>query len=231
MAGSYVGKSSGSAIKGHDPFALFTFPFQGLDGETGDPIGLFSRKAFKDYQAIFNQPVDSARLVNNGSALPRVFGSLNNIFSWKDLTMIISLQYRFRYSVLKSVINYSQMYSANWSHPDFSQRWQQPGDEKKTDIPSMPYPADGSRDQFYSLTDINVFKGDNIRLQQIRLEYNLSLRRVTRNTVKKALLYTSAENLGFVWRANSEKLDPDVQYGRNAYPMPIRLGGGVKLDF
>ncbi|WP_341841053.1 SusC/RagA family TonB-linked outer membrane protein [Chitinophaga caseinilytica] len=219
------------AAKGRDPFALYSFPFVGLDGETGDPIGLLNGKPSNDYYAILNQHADSARLIDRGSFLPRVFGSLNNIFTWKSITLIVGLQYRFRYSNLRKSISYSGLFSANAAHPDFTKRWQQPGDERHTTVPSMVYPANPDRDNFYALSDANVFKADNIRLQQIRLEYSVPLQRLTRNTIKNASVYASGENLGFVWRANREKLDPDVQFGNNAYPTPVRIGGGIKVDF
>ncbi len=41
-------------------------------------------------------------------------------------------------------------------HPDYEKRWQHPGDEKLTQVPTMIYPADPSRDAVYSLTNILV---------------------------------------------------------------------------
>ncbi len=232
IASRVAGQTSGRfPVKGRDPFALYSLPFQGLDAESGAPIGLLNGKPSRDYAAILNQHADSAQLVNHGSSLPRIFGSITNIFSWKGISLIVALQYRFRYSILRNTINYSQLYASNTTHPDFARRWQQPGDEQKTTIPSMPYPANNARDAFYAITNANVFKGDNIRLQQIRMEYNISLAKLTRQTIKRATFYASGENLGLVWRADKLNSDPDVQYGNNAYPMPARIGGGVKVDF
>jgi hypothetical protein len=115
---------------------------------------------------------------------------------------------------------------------DFSKRWQQPGDEAYTNVPSMIYPLSNSRrDDFYAGSEVNVLKGDNIRLQYIRLSWELSNNQNKRLPYRNLTLYANAENLGILWRANKEGLDPDYGRGNAAYPPPKRFAIGIKADF
>jgi hypothetical protein len=81
-----------------------------------------------------------------------------------------------RYGIAYDALAY---YRANQSD-DYARRWQKPGDEQRTNVPSFTYPTDSSRDQFYNQSSVNVEKGDNIRLQDARLAYDLGARQAER---------------------------------------------------
>jgi len=104
-------------------------------------------------------------------------------------------------------------------------RWQKPGDELKTIVPSAVYPANYARDNFYLNSEVLVEPGDHIRLQDIRVDYSFNLLKG-----KKELpvdLYLYANNIGIIWRKNKRNLDPE------SLLLPIRrtLSLGFKTNF
>jgi hypothetical protein len=94
-------------------------------------------------------------------------------------------------------------------HGDFSQRWQQPGDEQVTTVPSLPSTRDSFRDNFYSFSSVLVEKGDHIRLQDVRLAYTVPS--LGRSGFGSLELYTYANNLGILWKASEDPRDPDFR--------------------
>ncbi|HTD94924.1 MAG TPA: hypothetical protein VK644_13960, partial [Chitinophagaceae bacterium] len=114
-------------------------------------------------------------------------------------------------------------------HKDFEQRWQKPGDENATNVPSFIYGGNGARDVFYNMSEILVRKGDHIRLQFVDLSYTLPFNGKMRRLVDRLTLYTNASNLGIIWRANKDGIDP--QYGDMALPAVKTIAFGVRANF
>jgi TonB-dependent starch-binding outer membrane protein SusC len=218
--------------KGISPYALFSFPFGGLDPTTGDPQGYLGKSISKDYLAISNQLYDTTNLVYHGSTIPTFFGNFNNTFSFKGISLNVSISYRFGYYFRKSTISYYALYNNSRTHADFSKRWQNPGDETLTTVPSMIYPLSNERrDNFYATSSKNVLKGDNIRLQYIRLGYDLGKSLARNLGIQEIQLYGVVDNIGLIWRANKERLDPDYDSGNSPFLPPKRITVGVKFDF
>lgn len=117
-------------------------------------------------------------------------------------------------------------------HIDYVKRWQQPGDEKTTTVPSMVYPLSNERrDDFYAYSSANVLKGDNIRIGYIQLNYDLNKSLLQKLPVKNIQIYLNITNIGLLWRSNKEGLDPDYDTGNDAYLPPRRIATGVKIEF
>lgn len=110
---------------------------------------------------------------------------------------------------------------------DFENRWQQPGDENKTTVPSMVYPTDFYRDQFYQLSQATVEKGDVVRLQDVNLTYTFSPGKFLGKTLKNLQLYVYASNLPILWRANKLGIDPDYL----TLPPSVSVAFGIKAGF
>jgi hypothetical protein len=114
-------------------------------------------------------------------------------------------------------------------HPDYIRRWQHPGDEKHTNVPSMEaMPGNQSEDQFYQNSEVLVVKGDHIRLQDIQLSYDWGKQSHPRLPVQLIRFYLYANNLGILWKANHNGFDPDYVSG---IPTPRTLAFGVKIDY
>src|SRR5690606_14943196 len=103
--------------------------------------------------------------------LPTSFGSVYNTFSYRNLSLYINITYKYNYNFVRSSISYSELYNNGRGHSDFALRWHNPGDENRTTVPAMIYPAAATRDEFYSNSSVLVERGDHIRLQDISLSY------------------------------------------------------------
>lgn len=228
-------ESSGTSIlliKGRDPYGIYSLPFAGLDPDNGDPRGYLDGKISKDYLTLLQQSVDTADMIYHGSGLPRYYGFLNNTFSYKRFSLAVNILYEFDFYFKKSTLNYFSLYGSGITHPDFAKRWQKSGDENITTVPSMVYPLySPNRDQFYAGSSVNVLKGDNIRLQYIRLNYDVNKPVFGMKFIQNLQLSLVASELGFIWRANKEKLDPDFGNNLNLYPVPRSFALGVNLTF
>lgn len=198
-------------VEGYNPYVIVSFKWAGLDPETGDPQGYVDGKLSKDYRAISNNPLDQQ--VVSGSALPSRFGTFRNTLEWKQFSLAFNIIYKLGYYFRKPAISYSDLfYNSGSNYPDFSRRWKKPGDEEKTNVPSMIYPADYSRDYFYQRSSINVEKADHIRLTDMYAAYALKTR--ASRTIRSLQFYTYIRNLNILlWKANKSGIDPEILYG------------------
>lgn len=221
-------------LVGVSPYPIFSYAFAGLDPTNGNPLGYLGKTESTNYNAIFRQLYDTSNsgVIYNGSAIPTVFGFLNNTFSYKRISITANINYRLGYYFKKSTLSYYKLYYEGVTHPDYSKRWQQPGDEAFTNIPSRPYPlSNDRRDVFYANTSVNVLKGDNIRLQFIRLSYDMDKFNFRKIPFNHLQVYGLVENLGIIWRANKEGLDPDYDSGNTPFPPPKQFSFGLRADF
>ncbi|MGX5687403.1 SusC/RagA family TonB-linked outer membrane protein [Arcticibacter tournemirensis] len=202
-------------LEGYPYYSVFSFRYGGLTSG-GDPQGYLNGELSTDYSAITNS-VNRAELVFHGSATPTSFGSLRNTFTFKGLELSCLISYRLGYYFRRNSLNASTSYSDLYRYADYEKRWQQPGDELHTSVPSLVYPGNLLRGSLYTYSDFLVEKGDNIRLQDVRLSYTLAPRH--RKAFKSLTLFTYASNLGILWRANKQGLDPDVPTGIPAVRM------------
>jgi TonB-linked SusC/RagA family outer membrane protein len=226
-ATAYVGTGlSLNPIVGRDVYALYSYRWAGLDPANGDPRGYVNGAVSKDYNTILNAPVSS--LQYDGSAVPVYYGALRNTLTWKQFSLSANVQYKLGYVFRKTSINYTSLYSGWVGNSDYALRWQKPGDEKKTNVPSLDYPADANRDQFYTYSQATVGNADNIRLQDLRLSWQVDKKTRHGLPFKSLQVYAYASNLGILWRSNKWGIDPD--YGQGI-PAPRSLSLGFKADF
>jgi TonB-linked SusC/RagA family outer membrane protein len=201
-------------IVGKPLYSLAVYKWGGLDN-VGDPLGYLNGQLSKDYLSIFdavnNKGLNGGSVVYVGPANPTHFGSFINSVKWKGLSLSCNITYKFGYYFLKPSLNYSVLYGSGLGHSEFQDRWKQPGDELTTHVPSMAYtnyPQFSSRTSFYSSSEINVLKGDNIRLQYINCSYTID-KANKKFPFNQLQLYINIANLGIIWRANKENIDPD----------------------
>ncbi|SHG07023.1 SusC/RagA family TonB-linked outer membrane protein [Pedobacter caeni] len=207
-------------------YAIYSYKWAGLDPTNGNPLGyLHDGSVSSDYAKIIGQTTASD-LKFNGRARPLFFGAIRNNISWNNLSLSISINYRLRYYFRRRSVVYSDTYGLG-SHGDYYLRWQQPGDEQKSQVPSIPQIPNTNRDSFYGRSEILVDKGDHIRLQDVNLSYNLSRSEMTKLPVRNVQLYIYANNLGILWKATKSNIDPDYQLA----PLPRTISLGMKIDF
>lgn len=226
-ASYYIGAGATSIepILGKPLYAVYSYKWAGLDPQTGDPQGYDSQgKVSKDYPALLDAPVGDLQF--SGSAIPVYFGNFMNTISWKNLSLSANIVYKLDYYFRRPSIDYGGLFGGgSVGIADYDLRWQKPGDEKFTNVPSMIYPNDPNRDQFYTNSATLVDRGDHIRLQDITASYSInSLGRY----VKNIRLYLNISNLGIIWRANKQGIDPDYV---GSYPAPKRMSLGLNANF
>jgi TonB-linked SusC/RagA family outer membrane protein len=223
----YFNTSAVNPIVGRPLYSVYALQWMGLD-QNGNPQGALAGHTTEDYSSIFNSS-DLSNLLYKGPANPPVFGSLRNSFCWRQWQLSFNIMYKFGYYFRRSSINYYNLFVVgSKGHPDYERRWQSPGDEKSTNVPSMIFPADQFRDNFYGYSEPLIEKGDHIRLQDIQFGYDLSKKSIPKLPVQSIRLYLYANNIGILWKANHQGIDPDYVL---SIPNPRTLAMGIKLDF
>jgi len=186
-----------SPVIGQPVYNIISYKWIGLDPQTGDPMGYVNGQPSKDYATITSKtPISD--LVFSGSALPTYFGALSNTFSYKQFSLYVNITYRLGYYFRKSSINYNGLYnSGGLGNSDFAERWQKPGDELHTYVPSMPSIADAGslRDQFYLNSSALVGNAGNIRLQNVNLSYRFDTSKLRIIKLSDLQFYIYSNNL------------------------------------
>lgn len=203
-------------MEGYQLYPVFSYPSAGLNPENGNPRGYIGGKVSEDYINIFRGSLSD--LVYHGSALPRLYGFLRQDISWRGFALSANFTYKFNYYFQREGLNYSMLFANYKGHPDFNKRWQQPGDERNTRVPSMIYPVVSNRESFYQRSEDNVRKGDQIKLRDIRLSYSRPLKIGSSGKTMQVQLYGTMGNAALLWTANDERLDADYRNtppGRN----------------
>lgn len=227
----YLGADGTSGVviplAGKPVYGVYSFPWGGLDPDTGDPRGYINGKLSEDYSAL-NNPANITDLGYDGRARPLLFGGVNNSIAFKGFTLLVNINYKLCYYFRRHSINYSDLFNFWEGNKDFSERWQKPGDENFTDIPSMTYPANSAKDRFYRYSEVLVENGSYIRLQDVSLSYEFNKSKFSRLPVNRIQLYVYVNNLGILWRENKHNLDPDYPTG---IPSTKTAAVGVKINF
>jgi TonB-linked SusC/RagA family outer membrane protein len=230
LLGYYVVATGLNPLVGRPLYSLFSYRFSGLDPATGDPVGILDGHTSKDYAA-FGMSSDFNNMEYSGPVTPPYFGSFRNTVDYKGVSLSFNITYKFGHVFRRQTVDYSSIidYGYGFSHGDYAKRWQKPGDEAFTDVPSFVYPVPGARDQFYANSTATVERGDHIRLQDIRLSYDLPTHRWM-NSIRGAQVYLYADNVGILWRANNRGIDPDYALSYSI-PPARSIAAGLKIDF
>ncbi len=211
-------------VPGRPLYSIYSYAYRGLDKATGAPQGLLNGELSQDYASIFSQTTFD-QLVYHGPAQPKVFGSIRNSFSYGRWSLSANLSYRLGYFFRRNSISYDDLLQARGGHADYYQRWQQPGDEAFTSVPAQPAYGAQSYSLLYNYGESLVEKGDHLRWQDLSLNYHFP-----RLSGLSALeCYAYVNNLGVLWKASKQNLDPD--YPTSTY-RPLRsLALGIKANF
>lgn len=218
---SGFGISAGQVV-GKPATSVYSYEWAGLDPVTGDPQGFIDGQVSKDYNALL--AVNSEKLRYHGSSTPIYSGALRNSFTYKGFDLSVNITAKLGHYFRRNSINYSQLF-AGQGHSDYSDRWQKPGDELMTNVPSFQYPDDFQRSTFYERSAALVEKASHIRLQDIVFSYALNK---PNWQIKNIRIFTNISNLGLIWKANKVGLDPDNYVG---YPARRTVAFGLNTNF
>lgn len=218
-------------IVGQPLYSLYSYHWAGIDPATGGPMIYLADTINKSYTSANANNIKVTDLFYKGRYNPPIVGSMLNTFSWKGLELSINLTFKLNYYFRRNSINYYQLVNGGWqsAHKDYALRWQKPGDENFTSVPSFVYPVNGFRDDYYLNSDILLERGDHIRIQYVNLAYKLPISITSKLHLKDLQVYFYANNLGILWRANDKHIDPDYPYV--SYPSPKSYSFGIKSNF
>lgn len=235
LASSYVPTANSgvgiSGTVGMPVYAIFAYRWAGLDPQTGDPRGYLNGEVSTNYAAILNSDKGIEGLKYFGSAIPTVFGSLMNTFSYKGFSVDLGITYKLGYWFRRGSINYNELVNSGVGHSDYAIRWQNPGDENHTNIPSEILTSNATRDKFFAGSEVLVEKADHVRMQFITLNWQLSPDFLKNLAVKRIELYGSVNNVGLIWKANAANLDPDYSFGNESLKPVTTYSVGFRANF
>lgn len=230
QSADYLGAVSGNQpILGKTLYGIYAYKWAGLDHTAGNPQGYLNGEISEDYVGITTAPPSTLQFF--GSSVPVTFGTFTNTFSYKQFSLSARIKYEFGFFFHASSTNYGNLFNSSsigYALPttaDFAQRWQKPGDETHTNVPSMIYPDDAYRDLFYASSAALVAKGDNIRLQDLVASYTIGK---PGKYFKNMKIYLTAQNLGIIWKANKFAIDPDYGY---SIPQPKTISLGLNFNY
>lgn len=233
MSSSVSGSLSASIypMEGRPLFSVYSYPWAGLDPQSGDPMGYLNHNPSTDYNAIINAATPE-NIIYHGPTRPPHFGAIRNDFTWKNFSLSANISFRMGGYFRRPSIDFSWLLRGRIEHGDYANRWQQPGDETRTNIPSLPPLTNSTtvntrRHNFYMNSSALVEKGDNIRFQDLRLAYRLNKQTIKRLPVSGIEIYGYANNIGLIWKATKIDIDPDYRTS-----LPIKTYAiGCRVDF
>ncbi len=185
---------------GHSIYDYWLTEWYGVDPADGSALYRADPEVFdvtnSDFRYFGNDTVTiestDAKYHYAGSAIPDLYGSVINTFTYKAFELSIMLTYQIGGKVMdytyQSVMS-SGTYGASMS-TDLLDRWQNPGDI--TDVPRM----DVSRtSDFNSTSDRWLTDASYLALRSMNVSYNLPKNLLDNIGVSRARVYLSGENL------------------------------------
>lgn len=199
------GTTSLIPVENFPAYSIFAYRWAGLSAENGSPQGFLNGELSTDYSAI-RQESELDELKYMGTGVPRSFGGFTQDLRWRSFDVSLLLTWRLGHVLRRPGINYSSMVNGgSILHGEYYERWQHAGDENRTDVPGFIYPASSASDLFYQNAEINVEKGDVLRLQHVRFGYS-----PFPNGNWNGLKITAVvNNIGLLWKASDRTTDPD----------------------
>ena len=204
---------------------FYSYRFKGLSSEDGIPIFYGTEDEFKDelyakYSSMSDEEVWETVLVESGTRVPTLQGGVSNYFGYRQFGLSMNFTYSFgnKVRLLKMCDNNNiTPYPEVNMRKEFVHRWQRPGDELHTNVPSLKpsskvnlpwwsqseYTSSGSMPVFagsdiytmYDQSDLRVAKGDYLKLQSISFRYNVHDKFCKKLGIRSAYLSVTGTNL------------------------------------
>ncbi|WP_232373299.1 SusC/RagA family TonB-linked outer membrane protein [Pinibacter aurantiacus] len=231
-----VSPQGGSSL-GYPVRSIFSIPFKGLDHYSGVP--LFTDESGNTNTDVFLQSSNTSNLKYEGSADPLYTGGLSNVFTYKNLSLNILFVYQAGNKVRLSPVFGASYSDMNAMSKDFINRWEAPGDETKTNIPSISdsrivyFLGSSSPYGNYNYSDVRVARGSFVRLKTVALTYSLPGHLTKSIGINNSSLTFTGNNL---WLIGADKKlkgqDPEfANSGGVGSPVFTQLSLALKIGF
>jgi len=177
-------QAQGGNTEGYPVNSLFSVQYAGLNHYTGVPqfvAGTYKGGGDSLAADVYFQDQDISHLKYEGSVDPKYTGGINNTFTYKAFSVNIFMTYQAG-NKIRLYPAFRTSYSDFDAMPkEFIDRWVMPGDELKTNVPSVVdayqrYLISGQGAQpynTYNYSTARVASGDFIRVKNVSLTYNL----------------------------------------------------------
>lgn len=213
-------------VEGREAYALVAYPFAGLDPATGAALGILNGQPSADYTAI-QVETKASDLYTPGSSRPVYVVGLRNVVSWKRIDLSFNLTGNFKYWQHRTYAGSGIFNGGLTGYQDYLNRWQQPGDELRTNLPAITYPVNLQQENFYRQSAAMVVRRDHIRLQNVHLNYTFPM--TTLRVFSNVSFYANLFNVAVLWKSNKEKGDPDA--GKSFQQLRTTYAASFKLNF
>lgn len=203
-------------LEGYPTDKLFVFRYAGLN-ENGEPM-VYNKAGEKLSPTDNIESVDD--LLYAGHQNPVVFGGATLNVRWKNFTLYSLFTYQFGGHFMRPTLseyvtsNYSRL---GWTKmtADIAERWREPGDELKTNVPGIT--SNYIAVNRYKYSDINVEKSDYLRWRTVSLTYSFSNSLISKIGISGANIGIAMSNIGLLWKSNKAGIDPDYSYGMDGF--------------
>jgi hypothetical protein len=244
---SWQNAASGKLYKeGYAVSSFWVFDYKGLDAQNGSPL-------FNIPQVIDNPKTENDAteyMVYGGRFDPDFTAGFSTSFRFKWLTLSSSFNTalggkRLLYKMFKS----TGLPGAYENMPkEFANRWKQPGDEKRTDIPSIPswvYGANGVAQplaepvpgyvtwpeayDIYNYSTARVASASFLRCNDLSLSWNIAEHMLRHVGLKSAAVTASVRNPFIIVSKDYKGMDPEVATGNQPIPRVYSMGLNVSF--
>lgn len=191
-------------LEGYPRESLWSYRWAGLD-EQGRPQ-TFDAEGNKTRLPVLES------LVYNGSSRPLYTGGWSNEFRYKGFQLAIYTVFNWGHYARKEM---PEMNSLTWSssyNNQIARRWQKPGDELSTDIPTFPGWEDLSNEYFFLTTrsSNSIIDAAYLRVRELSLSYTFRREQLQGKLPFSEIRLVSQLNNLWVWKANKSGIDPEA---------------------
>jgi hypothetical protein len=223
--------------KGYAVSSFWVFPLTGLDPANGYPLFHIPTK-----QEAPNADQDPTQFMKYAGRFDPDFqaGITTSVrYKWLSLSSSFTTELGGKKLLYKMFNQPDGVLPSAYSNmpKEFAGRWKNPGDEKRTNIPSIPslvyHPASNTYDapslpiptqqeyefvyDMYNYSDARVVSASFLRCNNISLTYNIP-EKMLRHTLKNVSLTASVSNPFVIVSKDFKGMDPEVATG--GQPMP-----------
>lgn len=225
----------GGALQGYPVRGLFSLQNAGLDPYTGVPQFISDTGGVSS--AVYLQSHNLKYLKYEGPSDPTITGGWSNTFRYKDFSLSALVTYQAGNKIRLTPV-YTVDYTDYSALPnEFKGRWSLPGDEKKTNIPSIPdiytQTALNTVSAFpynnYNFSHDRVADGGFVRLKSVSLSYQIPAPLLGKIGLKGGSLTATGNNLWLIYA--DERLhgqDPEF-YNTGGVALPVNKQVTVSL--
>lgn len=189
--------------------------------------------------AVNYDPSDLDAIVYAGSKVPTYSGSFSTLLHYKHFDLSLLFTYAGGHKVRNtflpmfgsdynySTYSYMTSFSSNVSK-EIADRWKQPGDETKTDIPAVTFAESDAYNysayDIYNRADINVVDAGYVKLKNLSLAWHVPSSWTKKAMARSARLQFNIENV-HTWAADNR-----AKYLMNGYEKP-NFVWGIYINF